>query len=455
MKIFGLQRFKGWTAMSLPSKLRTAQRALLLTLALLAGSTQNAKAQIVINEISDDGTIELMNMGTSMVDVSSYWLCNFPAYEQMSGLTLECGSLMMQPGDILAVANAITFDPADGEMGLYTVNNFASSDAIINYVEWGSTGHQRSAVAVAAGLWNTGDFLPGLNAGQAAAYSGTGNGATAWAVTDEPTICAANSGGCEVVGGVLEGGPFEFCTGDGNVDTATGITLTGNDGPNSQWVVTDADGVILGLPAAIEDVDFDGAGGGNCLIWNLTFEDGLEGAMMGANAADLVGCFELSNSITVVRNNVNGGTLEGGPFEFCVDDGVADNVSGITLSGNEGTNSQWVVTDADGNILGLPANIEDVDFEGVFPGTCLIWNLSFEDGLQGAMMGANAADLVGCFNLSNPIEVIRNEGDDCATPCDVTGGTLEGGPFEFCTGDGNVDTATGITLTGNNGPNSQ
>ncbi|MFK7810583.1 MAG: T9SS type A sorting domain-containing protein, partial [Saprospiraceae bacterium] len=92
-----------------------------------------------------------------------------------------------------------------------------------------------------------------------------------------------------------------------------------------------------------------------------------------------------------------------------------DNVSGITLIGNEGTNSQWVVTDDQGNILGLPPSPEAVNFDDAPAGTCLIWHLSFEDGLEGAMMGANAGDLVGCFNLSNPIEVIRNEGDDCNT----------------------------------------
>jgi len=52
--------------------------------------------------------------------------------------------------------------------------------------------------------------------------------------------------------------------------------------------------------------------------------------------------------------NVAGGNIEGGPFNFCVD-GTADNIpaGAITLTGNTG-NSQWVVTDDRGNILGLP-----------------------------------------------------------------------------------------------------
>jgi hypothetical protein len=69
-------------------------------------------------------------------------------------------------------------------------------------------------------------------------------------------------------------------------------------------VITDDSGVILGLPptlADVEGIDFDAAGEGVCLIWYLRFEDGLEGAAMGENAADLSGCFSLSNSITVTR----------------------------------------------------------------------------------------------------------------------------------------------------------
>ncbi|MGB6150475.1 MAG: T9SS type A sorting domain-containing protein, partial [Pricia sp.] len=61
---------------------------------------------------------------------------------------------------------------------------------------------------------------------------------------------------------------------------------------------------------------------------------------------------------------------------------------------------------------GLPPSLEavgGVDFDGAGAGTCLIWHLRFEDGLQGAEMGLNANDLVGCYDLSNPIEVVRKE----------------------------------------------
>lgn len=214
-------------------------------------------------------------------------------------------------------------------------------------------------------------------------------------------------------GGTLTGGDFTFCV-DGTADMVSGVALAGNVGTNSTYVITDASGTILGLPptlTAVEGVDFDGAGAGTCLIWHLSYEDDLMGAAMGMSANNLTGTFDLSNAITVVRNEPNGGGISGGPFNFTVD-GTADMVSGITLDGTQtGTNSTWVITDAAGNILGLPptlADVEGVNFDGAGVGTCLIWYLRYEDGLQGAVMGMNANDLSGCFSLSNSISVVRN-----------------------------------------------
>ncbi len=258
----------------------------------------------------------------------------------------------------------------------------------------------------------------------------------------------------DVDGGTLTGGPFEFCVGDGVADNIAdgAITLTGNVGSASQWVITDEQGTILGLPDSFTGPNFDGAGAGTCLVWHLSHDGSLAGAAMGANATtDLTGNYDLSNPISVVRYQPKGGTLTGGPFEFVVGDGVADNIAegAIELTGNEGGNSQWVVTDEAGTILGLPPTPNVVNFDVAGVGTCLVWHLSFDGDLEGAEAGNNAmTDLVGCYSLSNPVEVIRST---------VNGGTLTGGPFEFCVGDGVADNIAdgAITLVGNVGSASQ
>lgn len=214
--------------------------------------------------------------------------------------------------------------------------------------------------------------------------------------------------------GTLSGGPFTFCI-EGTADNVSGISTDLNAvGTNRTFVITDESGVILGLPPnleALQGVNFEDAGPGVCFIWYLRFENGLVGAEPGMNASNLEGSFSLSNSIRVDRNQPDGGTILGGPFNFNVD-GTADFVSGIALDGTAtGSNGTWVVTDDLGNILGLPptlAALEGVNFDDAGVGVCLIWYLRFEDGLQGAMVGQNASNLEGCFSLSNSITVNRN-----------------------------------------------
>ncbi|MFL1896919.1 hypothetical protein ACJRPK_14545 [Aquimarina sp. 2-A2] len=246
--------------------------------------------------------------------------------------------------------------------------------------------------------------------------------------------------------GTISGGPFEFDI-DGEADFVTGITLDDSNafGKNSSWVVTDDQGKILGLPPtleALEAVNFDGAGPGTCLIWYLRFEDGLLGAEVGMNANDLEGDFDLSNSLTVLRNQVtNAGIISGGPFNFTID-GQADYALGIVLDDTNvfGTNSSWVITDDQGNILGLPptlSDVEGVNFDEAGAGVCLIWYIRFEDDLQGAEIGLNANDLVGTYDLSNALEVVRT--------CGASAGTISGGPFNFVV-DGNADFVSNIVL---------
>ena len=74
---------------------------------------------IVINEINDNGQIELKNVGTTAIDVSSYWLCNFPSYNELSTLNIICGTdLILDPNELVTVEVNFNVDSADGELGL-------------------------------------------------------------------------------------------------------------------------------------------------------------------------------------------------------------------------------------------------------------------------------------------------------------------------------------------------
>ena len=121
---------------------------------------------------------------------------------------------MLAPGEILAVDDFNVVAANDGEMGLYSTNGFANSNNIVDYVEWGSSGHQRSSVAVAAGIWTAGDYAPAFGAGESLAYDGEGDSSTDWAA-GAPTVCAENTSmsGCMADGG-------DITLNDGTIETS-------------------------------------------------------------------------------------------------------------------------------------------------------------------------------------------------------------------------------------------
>ncbi len=134
------------------------------------------------------------------------------------------------------------------------------------------------------------------------------------------------------------------------------------------------------------------------------------------------------------------GTLSSNPFFFVIDDGAADNVSGITVGGvQEGKNTSFIITDADKNILGLPKTMEDLEnenFEGASAGDCYIWYISYNDSVTGLDVGNSIESITGLFDISNSVKIERVN-----TP---EAGMLTGGPFTFTVGDGMADTVSGI-----------
>ncbi len=248
--------------------------------------------------------------------------------------------------------------------------------------------------------------------------------------------------------GTLSGGPFSFVV-DGMPDMVSGITLDANGivGSNRTYLITDDAQNVLGIPPsleAVEGVNFDDAGTGNCYIYHLVYEDGLSGLEAGSNVANFEGDFDLSNFVVVERLGLNAGVLEGGPYTFTVD-GNPDMVSGVSLDATNlnGSLQTYVITDDQNNILGVPPTIEAVEgvnFDDAGVGVCLIWHLTYEEGLTGLAAGNNVSDFVGQWALSNSITVNREALD---------AGSISGGPYTF-TVDGNADMVSGVMFDDTN-----
>jgi hypothetical protein len=243
---------------------------------------------------------------------------------------------------------------------------------------------------------------------------------------------------CDVAGGELTvEGPDVVCKSDG-IDDPFSLSVEGAVGENQVFVATFLNGNIIFI-SENSNFNLEGVpGNGTCLFWSLSWNGEITGAEVGLNANNIEGdCFALSNPVPVTEYFTNGGTISTtDSTTICVGDGEADFID-VALSGDIGQNSAWVITDESLNILGLPA-APPFNLEGTGEGICLIWHLSWSGELEGAMVGANAADLSGdCFDLSNPIEVVR---EICEEPCIVDGGTITtDGPTMICKSDGEDD----------------
>nr|WP_299344058.1 hypothetical protein [Allomuricauda sp.] len=216
--------------------------------------------------------------------------------------------------------------------------------------------------------------------------------------------------------GSLFGGPYEFVV-DGNPDMVSTIALDDSEltGATQTYVITDDSKNILGIPPTLEavmGVDFDAAGVGSCYIFHLTYSGELSGLEGGQNLNDLSGNFALSNFVVVNRNPLHAGKIIGGPFTFMVD-GTPDMVSGITLDDTKlnGSIQRWVITDDKNKILGLPPTleaVEGVNFDDAGEGICLIWHITYEEGLIGLEADSNLlSGLQGYYAVSNSIRVTR------------------------------------------------
>jgi hypothetical protein len=119
----------------------------------------------------DGAMVVITNTGTGAGELAGHWLCQRPSYFQIPDVALDPGEQVAialggdgfaPPAGALTVdaaATVGTIDPASGELGLYSASQFDDATVIVSYVEWGSTGHGRSSVAVAAGIWTEDGFV--------------------------------------------------------------------------------------------------------------------------------------------------------------------------------------------------------------------------------------------------------------------------------------------------------
>ncbi len=149
---------------------------------------------VVLNEVRYQGTdlVEIFNRGDQEADLNDYWLCLGPGtYQRIGDLTPQSGNVVIPAGGYLVLS--YNLPDTDGGLGLYSTNEFANSDAIVDFVQYGSGGSAREDVAVAAGIWTAGEFVPTVSsADNSIIFDGEGETAADWAETTTVTFGEEN-----------------------------------------------------------------------------------------------------------------------------------------------------------------------------------------------------------------------------------------------------------------------
>lgn len=173
-----------------------------------------ARAQIVINEVrpKDSGgstsnqLVELHNTGASAVNIGGWIFCHQFDYGAVlpSNFTIASGGYAVMhfnasgtnsatevffPGQVLASTT---------DLALYANANFTSASAIRAFIQFGGhPGSGRESVAQAAGLWTSGQFVPGVANGHSIELcAGSPSAVTSYVEQATPTIGQEN--GCGV-----------------------------------------------------------------------------------------------------------------------------------------------------------------------------------------------------------------------------------------------------------------
>ena len=265
------------------------------------------------------------------------------------------------------------------------------------------------------------------------------------AVTD---TCDVDGGTIALMDGTDE---ISFCAMDGISDEFE-VFVSDNTGNFSVFVAADTSGQVIALQLS-PFIDLEGVGQGITLIYHASLRDTITGGELGQNINELDGCVAISNPITV---NHDGGAFDGGMIAdaegndevtICDDDGLVAEVN-LILTGEQGELSTWLLTDNQGNIIDIFSNGPPFAIPDNTAGT-LLWHLSYSSALTGLNSGTNVSEFQACFDLSNPITLLKET--DCSTElCEVAASsiTFDGGVdgLTVCTDDG-MDESINVNLT--------
>lgn len=94
-------------------------------------------------------SIILTNEGSEVVRTQGLWV-------YQDGEVSEFGIFFIEPRTeiLFNISDIGGVDPSGGEVALFSSDSFSDPEALLEYVAWGGSGHNRLDVAIEAGRWN-------------------------------------------------------------------------------------------------------------------------------------------------------------------------------------------------------------------------------------------------------------------------------------------------------------
>jgi len=237
--------------------------------------------------------------------------------------------------------------------------------------------------------------------------------------------------GCLAEGATVltkEGKTTAYACLNNGMDDFVGFDNTSISGVRYQYLITDENNIILGLPESGFS-NFEGTGSGDCRVWGLSFQGRLT-ANVGDDITTTIlsdDCFDLSdNFISIIRRQIE--ETEVSLIDGSVDGEINDNDEAsfdFVNNGDNDANFAYVVTREDNRIIAVVDNSFDFAFEE--PGKYFVYGYSFTGEIRfGVGMVATGFISEGCSEKSNNLVFIRKNTEAAPMPpsCTVDAGTL-------------------------------
>lgn len=242
---------------------------------------------------------------------------------------------------------------------------------------------------------------------------------------------ASSISGCLADGATVttkDGETIAYACVDNDINDFVGFDNTSIAGVQYQYVITDDNNIILGLPES-GFANFEGAGSGDCRVWGLSYQGRLTAELGDELTTSSLSddCFDLSeNYITIIRRQTEETevSLSDGSTNATIDDNAAASFDFMN-NGENDANFAYVITRSDDRIIAIVEN--DYDFAFEKPGKYFVYGYSYIGEIQFSV-GMNASGLIsdGCSEKSDNFIFVRKNTEAAPMPpsCTVDAGTV-------------------------------